>query len=73
MLGKIFKAVVVVIIVLALWKMAGGTADGVASLFETIFSKVADILSGIADKVASFFTHFLNGGGGSSASSSTAK
>lgn len=69
MLGKIFKIVVVVIVVLAIWKMAGGTPDGVASLFETIFAKVGDFLNAIATKVADFFTHFLGGGAGTGGSS----
>lgn len=71
MLGKLVKIAVVIIIVLAVWKLAGGSADGVASLFETVVTKIGEFLNAIASKVADFFGHFLGGGEGSG--DSTAK
>lgn len=62
MIGNLLKAAVVIIIVLALWKLAGGTPDGVAGLLENIVTQVGSFLNSIATKVADFLGHFLGGG-----------
>ena len=62
MIGKIVKIALVIILVLAVWRLAGGSADGLASLFETVLTKVGEFLNAIATKVADFFGHFLGGG-----------
>jgi phage-related protein len=63
MIGTIFKAGIAVILILAVWKLAGGTPEGIANLFETIFGRVGDFLNAISTKVADFFGAFLGGGG----------
>lgn len=47
--------------VLVVWKLAGGTVDGVVSFVEMIFTRLADFLNSVATKIAEFFSGILGG------------
>lgn len=65
-MGQAIKIIVFIVIVLVIWKIAGGTVDGVVDWVGNVLQGLADFLQAIATKIAEMFT---GGGGGSSAAS----
>jgi hypothetical protein len=61
LIGKIFKIGIIIVAVLVVWKLAGGTVDGVVSFVEMIFTRLADFLNSVATKIAEFFSGILGG------------